>query len=154
MKLNPTFAKLAILALVTLLLCYVLAEIGGLARERQARQLDAAENVEQSFAGPQSLSGPMLTRWCRETWTVAGPDKKTTTETRYFWLFAAPRTLTVKGGISPEVRHRGLFKVNTYASQLTMEPISSGAPRRLTGMVATIFSSTSGLIARTMSVPM
>ena len=34
------------------------------------------------------------------------------------------------------------------------EAISSGVPRRLTGMVATIFSSTSGLIARTMSVPM
>ena len=40
------------------------------------------------------------------------------------------------------------------ASQATIEPISSGVPRRLTGMVATIFSSTSGLIARTMSVPM
>jgi hypothetical protein len=35
-----------------------------------------------------------------------------------------------------------------------MEAISSGVPRRLTGMVATIFSSTSGLMARTMSVPM
>ncbi len=34
------------------------------------------------------------------------------------------------------------------ASQVTMEPISSGVPRRLTGMVATIFSSTSGLMAR------
>ena len=95
MKLNPTFTKLAILAAVTLLLCYVLAEIGGLARERQSRQRDAAENVEQSFAGPQSLSGPMLTRYCRETWTVPGPDKKTSTDTRDFWLFAAPRTLQV-----------------------------------------------------------
>lgn len=121
MKLNPTFTKLAILAVVTVLLCYVLAEIGGLARERQLRQREAAENVEQSFAGPQSLSGPALTRFCRETWTVPGPDKKATTETRDFWLFAAPRTLSVKGGISPEVRHRGLFKVNTFASQLTME---------------------------------
>ncbi|WP_343625247.1 cell envelope integrity protein CreD [Roseateles puraquae] len=121
MKLNPTFTKLAILAAVTLLLCYVLAEIGGLARERQSRQRDAAENVEQSFAGPQSLSGPMLTRYCRETWTVPGSDKKTATDTRDFWLFAAPRTLQVTGGMSPEVRHRGLFKVNTYASQLTMD---------------------------------
>ena len=40
------------------------------------------------------------------------------------------------------------------ASQATMEPISSGVPKRLTGIVATIFSSTSGLMARTMSVPM
>jgi inner membrane protein len=120
MKLNPTFAKLAILAVVSLLLCYVLAEIGGLARERQVRQQEAADNVEQSFAGPQSLAGPALTRACRETWTVPAPDKKTTTETRDFWLVAAPHTLDVQGGLSPEVRHRGLFKVNTYASQLTL----------------------------------
>ena len=40
------------------------------------------------------------------------------------------------------------------ASQATMAAISSGVPRRLMGIVATIFSSTSGLIARTMSVPM
>ena len=40
------------------------------------------------------------------------------------------------------------------ASQATIEPISSGVPRRLTGMVAMIFSRISGLMARTMSVPM
>ncbi len=44
--------------------------------------------------------------------------------------------------------------LSSLASQVTMEPISSGVPRRLTGMVATIFSSTSGLMALTMSVPM
>ena len=35
-----------------------------------------------------------------------------------------------------------------------IDAISSGSPRRLTGIVVTIFSSTSGLTARTMSVPM
>jgi hypothetical protein len=39
------------------------------------------------------------------------------------------------------------------ASQPTMPPISSGVPRRFTGMVATIFSSTSGRMALTISVP-
>ncbi|CFO08019.1 Uncharacterised protein [Bordetella pertussis] len=35
-----------------------------------------------------------------------------------------------------------------------MDAISSGVPSRRTGIVATIFSSTSGRMARTMSVPM
>ena len=121
MKLNPTFSKLAILAVVSGLLCFVLAEIGGLARERQFRQREAALNVEQSLAGPQALAGPALVRTCRETWTAPGPDKKEVTETRDFRLFAAAQSLAVKGGISPEVRHRGLFKVNTYASQLQLD---------------------------------
>ena len=40
------------------------------------------------------------------------------------------------------------------ASQETIEAISSGVPRRLTGMVPTILASTSSRIAFTMSVPM
>ncbi|KQW46428.1 MULTISPECIES: cell envelope integrity protein CreD [unclassified Roseateles] len=120
MKLNPTFSKLAILAVVTALLCIVLAEIGGLVHERQMRQREAAQSVEQSLAGAQALAGPLLVRACKETW-VNTDLSKDTVESRDFWLVAAPAKLQVTGGISPEVRKRGLFKVNTYASQLSVE---------------------------------
>ena len=122
MKLNPTFAKLAILAVVTLLLCIVLAQIGGLAHERQWRQREATQNVEQSLAGAQALAGPLLARACKESWAVPGAaGAKDSIESRDFWLVATPSRLEVTGGISPEVRKRGLFKVNTYASQLKLE---------------------------------
>ena len=122
MKLNPTFSKLAILAVVTVLLCIVLAQIGSLAHERQLRQREAAQSVEQSLAGPQAFAGPLLVRDCKESWTVPGVDKKKDTiETRDFQLMASPNTLKISGGLSPEVRHRGLFKVNTYLSQLNVE---------------------------------
>lgn len=122
MKINPTFAKLAILAVITVLLCITLAQIGGLTRERQIRQREAAQSVEQSLAGAQALVGPLLVRACKESWVVPGTDKqKDTVESRDFWLMAAPSKLQVSGGISPEVRKRGLFKVNTYASQLDVE---------------------------------
>src|SRR3546814_1606251 len=39
---------------------------------------------------------------------------------------------------------------SSEASQATMDPISPGVPSRRTGIVLTIFSSTSGRIARTM----
>jgi inner membrane protein len=122
MKLNPTFSKLAILAAVTLLLCVVLAQIGGLAHERQWRQREATRNVEQSLAGAQALAGPLLARACKETWAVPGAaGAKDAIESRDFWLVAAPAKLDVTGGLSPEVRKRGLFKVNTYASQLKLQ---------------------------------
>ncbi len=114
------FIKLAILAVVTILLCIVLAQIGGLAHERQWRQREAAQSVEQSLAGAQALAGPLLVRACKESWTVP-TEKKEFSESRDFWLVAAPTKLQVTGGISPEVRKRGLFKVNTYASQLNVE---------------------------------
>jgi inner membrane protein len=121
MKLNPTFSKLAILAVVTLLLCIVLGQIGGLVHERQWRQREAAQGVEQSLAGPQALLGPLVTKACKESWTQASEGKKETVESRDFWLVAAPATLKVSGVLNPEVRHRGLFKVNTYATELQLE---------------------------------
>lgn len=121
MKLNPTFTKLAILAVVTTLLCILLAQIGGLVHERQWRQREATQSVEQSLAGAQALAGPLLVRACKETWIDSGVVKKELVESRDFWLVAAPTQLNVTGGISPEVRRRGLFKVNTYASQLNLE---------------------------------
>ncbi|KQV96770.1 cell envelope integrity protein CreD [Pelomonas sp. Root1237] len=122
MKLNPTFSKLAILAVITAVLCIVLTQIGGLVHERQWRQREAAQSVEQSLAGPQAFAGPLLVRDCKESWVVPGVDKKKDSiETRDFQLMASPTTLKIDGGVSPEVRHRGLFKVNTYLAQLNVE---------------------------------
>ena len=122
MKLNPLFSKLAILAVITVLLCLVLGQIGGLVNERQGRQREAEHSVEQSLAGPQALAGPLLVKACKESWTVPGAEgKKDTVESRDFWLIAAPTTLKVGGAISPEVRRRGLFKINTFIGQLNVD---------------------------------
>jgi inner membrane protein len=113
---KPLAAKLAILALVTLLLCAVLSEIGGLVRERQQRQQEAAAGVEDSMAGAQTLLGPLLLRHCKESWVTPkdGPAS------RQFTLTAPPTALDVSGGLSPEARHRGLFKVNVYTARLAL----------------------------------
>ena len=121
MKLNPTFSKLAILAVVTLLLCFVLGEIGGLARERQLRQREAAQGIEQSLAGAQVVGAPLLLRDCRERWTVLQADKKEGVETRAFQLTATASQFKLNGGLTPEVRYRNLFKVNTYLAQLELQ---------------------------------
>ncbi|MFG6412749.1 cell envelope integrity protein CreD [Roseateles sp. DC23W] len=119
---KPLILKLAILLVITVFICIVLAQIGGLVSERQARQREAAQSVEQSLAGPQALAGPLIARSCKETWTTLTDDgKKEVVQSRNFWLVAAPSKLNISGGISPEVRHRGLFKVNTYASQLDVQ---------------------------------
>ena len=116
MKLNPTFSKLAILAAVSLLLCIVLAQIGGLVHERQARQQEAVQNVEQALAGDQTLLGPLLVRSCKEVWKNGQGEA----QSRTFALTAAPAELAVTGGLSPETSYRGLFKVNTYAGKFNL----------------------------------
>lgn len=113
--------KLFILLFIGIVLCVVLGQIGGLVHERQLRQAEAAQSVEQSLAGPQALAGPLIMRACKETWAVATLDNRTGTESRDFWLSFAPDKLRVSGTLNPEVRYRGLFKVNTFASQLDVE---------------------------------
>lgn len=113
---KPLILKLAILALVTLLLCTVLARIGGLVDERQARQQEAQHSVQQSQAGPQTLLGPLLLRRCKETWLAA----KDSVQTRGFTVVLPPAQLQVGGRVTPDPRHRGLFKINSYASKLSI----------------------------------
>ena len=112
----PLLIKLAILAAITLLLCGVLGEIRGLAQERQARQREAQKSVEESLASPQTLLGPILIRHCTETWA----PYKDGVQTRTFEHRLAPSQLQASGSLTPEPRHRGLFKVNTYASALAL----------------------------------
>lgn len=116
MNKHPLLLKLVILALITLLLVVVLGEIRGLTQERQARQNEAERNVEQSLAGPQTLLGPILLRHCTETWA----PYKDVVQTRNFAHRLPPSQLELSGNIVPEPRHRGLFKINTYASKLTL----------------------------------
>jgi len=106
------FVKLAILAVVSLMLLVVLGEIRGLAHERQARQNEAEQNVEQSLAGPQTLLGPILIRQCT--------DSLNGYQSRTFTHRLPPTQLELSGDIVPEPRHRGLFKINTYAGKLTL----------------------------------
>ncbi|MDR7333098.1 cell envelope integrity protein CreD [Roseateles asaccharophilus] len=110
------FIKLAILAVVSLLLCAVLAQIDGLVNERQARQQEAQQSVVQSQAGPQTLLGPLLLRHCKETWSPS----KDSVQTRGFAAVLPPTQLQVGGRVSPDPRHRGLFKINSYAGKLTI----------------------------------
>lgn len=108
--------KLAILAVITALLCIVLAQIGGLVDERRARQHEAEQGIEQSQAGPQTLLGPILTRSCKETWA----PYKDGVQTRSFTPMLPPSHLQVSGRVSPDPRYRGLFKINAYASKLSI----------------------------------
>lgn len=113
---KPLILKLAILAVVTLLLSIVLARIGGLVDERQLRQREAEQSVQQSQAGPQTLLGPLLARSCKETWLAT----KDSVQSRNFPVLLPPAQLQVGGRVTPDPRHRGLFKINSYASQLSI----------------------------------
>ncbi|HJV96123.1 MAG TPA: inner membrane CreD family protein, partial [Albitalea sp.] len=124
MKIHPALVKaFAILAVVALLMM-ALGQIGQLVDERQARFREAERSIEQSQAGRQALLGPVLHSRCVEEWDTSvgeGKDRKTVTDKREFTLMATPRQLSVQATAVTEPRYRGLFKVNAYATQASLQ---------------------------------
>jgi inner membrane protein len=123
MKPNALFVKVAAIAVIVVLLMLALGQINHLAEERQGRFREAVASVEQSQAGRQAVLGPALLTACTEEWSSSvgeGKDRKTVNEKREFILTSTPSQLAVKASAAMEPRYRGLFKVNTYASQATL----------------------------------
>jgi inner membrane protein len=121
---NSLVLKVLAIAAIIAGLMLALFRIGGLVDERQMRFREAQQSVEQSQAGRQSLLGPALLSHCVEEWYTAvgeGKDRKTVAERREFMLAATPQRLTVQAGATMEPRYRGLFKVNTYSTQATLQ---------------------------------
>ncbi|MCA0174969.1 MAG: cell envelope integrity protein CreD [Proteobacteria bacterium] len=122
MKLAPLTTKVLSLLLVLLLLQLLLLRIGMLVDERSARQQEAAQGVAQALAGAQTLTGPLLTQACTETWTVpatkdtpAAPAQATQVRTH------TPQTLRATTQAPIEVRTRGLFRINTYTADTVLD---------------------------------
>ena len=119
----PLLSKSLAIGSVVLLLCLMLMRIDSLVAERRSRQTEAAQSVEQSLAGPQTLLGPLLHRTCTEEWDVVqgeGKDKRVVSDKRDFALISTPQTLQVTGDVRAEARYRGIFKVNGYAGPVEL----------------------------------
>jgi inner membrane protein len=123
MRVSPLWAKAAGLGAVMLGLLMALQSVSVLVAEREGRLREAERDVAASLASEQTLMGPALQRRCEETWESTqgtGAEQRTVTEQRAFALRLAPKSLVIGGGANIETRHRGLFKVNGYASKLTL----------------------------------
>jgi inner membrane protein len=120
----PLLTKTLAIVAVLFLLSLVLLRIDGLVNERRWRSVQAAQSVEQSLAGAQTLVGPVLQRSCTEQWTEwagEGKERRKVEEKREWVLAAAPQGLKVDGDLKAEARYRGLFKVNGYAGRVVLD---------------------------------
>lgn len=119
----PLLAKVLAMGAVMLLLVLVMGRIDALVRERHASEGQARANVEESLAGAQTLLGPWLHRRCTEEWEVAagGPDARERSRMQREHVVDLPaRRLAVNGELRGEARHRGLFRVNGWASRVEL----------------------------------
>ncbi|RYF70675.1 MAG: cell envelope integrity protein CreD, partial [Comamonadaceae bacterium] len=123
---HSMLVKVAALVLLTLLLCIPLAEIGSLIRERGNSRNEAAEELAQTYAGSQTLAGPLLVVPYTERWTEDERDDKgrvtgrrARSAERMHIVF--PEKLAIEGTMTPQERYRGIFKIPFYKLDATLE---------------------------------
>ena len=116
---NLTLAlKLLVIGGVTGVILIALALVNSTITDRQAYRDDAVKSIEASYAGPQTIVGPVLVRPYTQT-TVVMEDGEKGTKKRVEHVYeltatSFPQVLDVRGKLTPTERRHGLYKVTVY----------------------------------------
>ncbi len=114
----PLLSKGLVAGLLILAILIPLQMIQGTISERQGYHRQAVDSVEQSYAGAQTILGPMVVvpyvvEVDGSTTDEHGVPHPTTTRVGRQWTFF-PRTLRIGGSVIPGERFRGIHKVLVY----------------------------------------
>jgi inner membrane protein len=115
--------KLVLIGILLLLLLIPSSMVQDLITERAANRDAATEAIGAQWGGPQLVLGPVLVL----PYTVRQmQDNQTTEVTRYLCLL--PDTLSSRGTLTPERRHRGIYEAVVYRAQLHVQGAFQAPP--------------------------
>lgn len=113
--------KLFVIGGLTVVIWVALLLVMSVIDDRQKYRDDAVHSIEGSYAGPQTLIGPVLVRpYTQTVESVETSDKgvkKTVSHTSALLATSFPGELKVSGTLVPDVRRHGLYKVTVYEYQ-------------------------------------
>ncbi|SNS37812.1 inner membrane protein [Granulicella rosea] len=116
---NKTMAlKLLVTGLVMGVILIVLSMVNGAITDRQQYRDDALKSIGASYAGAQTIVGPVLVRPYTQT-TVTFEDgdegaKKRVEHVEKLTATSFPRVLDVRGRLKPNQLRHGLYSVTVY----------------------------------------
>jgi inner membrane protein len=110
--------KLLIVGALTGVILIALALVNSTITDRQSYREDAVKSIEESYAGPQTVIGPVLVRPYKQTTVTMEPDdkgvKRPVEHTADLTAISFPHLLDVRGRLTPAQRRHGLYTVNVY----------------------------------------
>ncbi|HWT21225.1 MAG TPA: inner membrane CreD family protein, partial [Variovorax sp.] len=117
--------KVAGLLMLTLLLCIPLAEINAINRERGNSQREAAAELAATYAGPQTVVGPLLLvpyveRWMEPLRNAQGRVIGQEARSKEMTHVVFPDKLHIEGSMAPHERYRGIFRIPFYTLSATL----------------------------------
>jgi inner membrane protein len=120
---NQQMWKLAIIALIILLLMIPVAWISSIIRERYQRKQSVIEEISGKWGGAQIVSGPFISVPYTALAKSFNSDNKEvfTEQTKYIYI--APDSLKASGKIHTVMHKRGIFKVTGYKAELDLDAV-------------------------------
>ncbi len=113
---SKLLVKSMIIGLLVLILQIPAMYVRDVIEEREQRQQDAIAEVSSKWAGHQVLTGPVLVIPYWESSQDSTARQKRTREYAYF----LPDKLDINARVTPQERHRGIYKVMLYSSEVNM----------------------------------
>jgi inner membrane protein len=112
-------AKVAGLFFLLLLLCIPLGEIDSINRARGESQREAADELAATYAGRQTMVGPLLLvpyveRWMEPLRDAQGKVIGQEPRSKEMAHVVFPDKLHIEGTMAPQERYRGIFKIPFY----------------------------------------
>jgi len=112
-KANKIILKSFFIGLLVLLLLIPTYFIQNLVSERQDRQKDAVTEISSKWAGPQTVTGPVIGIPYQERVQENNNSKEVKK-----WAYFLPSKLDIHARIIPEKRYRGIYQVIVYTTEL------------------------------------
>ncbi|HSU27491.1 MAG TPA: cell envelope integrity protein CreD [Chitinophagaceae bacterium] len=110
------FLKCAVIFITALVLWIPTSFILNLVKERKERQAEAVADISSKWAGQQTITGPLL----NIPYDEITKDEKGNTVILKRDLWFMPDKLDIKTKIYPEKRHRGIYHVAVYRSDVSI----------------------------------
>jgi len=87
--------------------------------ERQSTNEEVYRDIRQIWGQAQTVCGPVVSVPYR---VLSRDDKGTLTQT-WYWAHFLPRELHVAGDVQPEIRHRGIYEMAVYATNMEVKGV-------------------------------
>jgi inner membrane protein len=113
---NSVSFKLAVVAMLSFLLLIPTFFIRNLINERQERRNQTVLEVTSKWGGQQTLFGPVVLI----PYEKYEEATKNCYVSRMHYMHLLPDKVEIEGKIDPEIRYRGIYKVLTYRSDISL----------------------------------
>lgn len=117
MKKESVALRILLVGCLIVLLLIPLWMIQFLVSERQVYRNEAVREISKSWAGPQTIAGPLLTLVTSQE-HIDKNGKVSVSKKRNFYL---PENLSIDAKVIPEIRYRGIYSAIVYKTDLDIK---------------------------------